>query len=788
MNRPILLSPAGSYESFSGALNAGADAVYLGGDRFSARAYADNFSSDEVCRAITEAHFYGKRVYLTLNTLMKDDEISDAVSYIRPMYEAGLDAVIIQDLGILSKVREIYPDLEIHASTQMTIAGEEGALWMKDKGIDCIVPSRELSLNEIKRIKEKTGMKIECFIHGAMCYCYSGQCLMSSMLGDRSGNRGRCAQPCRQMYDTVIDGEDPEKLRTTDYPLSMRDMCTIEILPSLIESGIDLFKIEGRMKSPEYSAGVTAIYRKYIDRYFEKGAAAYSVDPDDMNTLRHLYVRNQLQDGYYNRPNGADMISGDKPGYSGNDENITAMIRQKYLGGSTKKSLSAEVTLKTDMPAEMVLSDGQVKGHASAGVVQKALKAPLSEDLFKERISKTGGTVVDIPVQNISLTADEGIFMPNGMINELRRAAIDDYVKNKISSYGKYRSSSAYSNIENSESVADNLSENKRSSQNNRVDETVKTSKETHKSSMKISISVMTAEQLEAAVRSSCDNIIIDSDMYLSDYDYVRELISSKKAGRHDYYIVLPYIFRSSRNSDRNFMNDLTELAFEDDMIKGFLFRNLDELHFIEKIKADGKNKMLIADAGFYTFNSAAADFISGEVSGFTYPYELTDHEIKMMADNLKGSVNTKANADKAVGGELIVYSTIPMMITSNCIRKTAGKCLHGHGDGRDLEDILNIKTGIRDRKGIRFSVYTNCDHCYNVIFNSVPMNLSGHIKEIKMTGASSLRLEFVYENSSEVTRIISAFDEALKSGRLPDGYRLRPNAYTTGHFIHGIQ
>jgi putative protease len=351
MKKPILLSPAGNYECFRGALLAGADAVYMGGDRFSARAYADNFTCENVCSAVTEAHFYGKRVYLTLNTLMKDNELSDAIEYIRPMYEAGLDAVIVQDLGAMAEIKRTYPDLEIHASTQMTISGEEGALWLKDKGIDCVVPSRELSIGEIKRMKEKTGMKLECFIHGAMCYCYSGQCLMSSMLGDRSGNRGRCAQPCRQMYETLIDGVDPERMRTTSYPLSMRDMCTIEILPELIEAGIDIFKIEGRMKSPEYCAGVTSIYRKYIDRYFENGPDGYFVDNEDMNILRHLYVRNQLQDGYYNRPNGADMISGDKPGYSGSDEKMIESIHKKYLEDQEKTVLSANVTLKTGSPA-----------------------------------------------------------------------------------------------------------------------------------------------------------------------------------------------------------------------------------------------------------------------------------------------------------------------------------------------------------------------------------------------------------------------------------------------------
>ncbi|MDE6064718.1 MAG: U32 family peptidase, partial [Lachnospiraceae bacterium] len=261
--RVELLAPAGNYEGFLGAVRAGADAVYLGGEKFGARAYADNFTGEEICRAISYAHLFGRKVYLTVNTLLKDTELSELPAYLEPFYEAGLDGVIVQDIGAFLLIRDTFPGLKLHVSTQMTVTGSHAAKKLKEMGADRIVPARELSLKEIEKLKQDTGLEMETFIHGAMCYCYSGQCLFSSILGGRSGNRGRCAQPCRLPYQIAEGGQQKKET----YPLSLKDLCSISFLPKLIAAGIDSFKIEGRMKKPEYTAGVTAIYRKYIDLY-----------------------------------------------------------------------------------------------------------------------------------------------------------------------------------------------------------------------------------------------------------------------------------------------------------------------------------------------------------------------------------------------------------------------------------------------------------------------------------------------------------------------------------------
>ena len=289
-NHIEILAPAGSYESLTAALAAGADAIYAGGMRFGARAYAGNLDEEQYLRAIDEVHLQQRKIYLTVNTLLKDYELAELYEYLLPYYRQGLDAVIVQDLGVFSFIREVFPDLPVHVSTQMTVTGEYGAEFFGRKGATRIVPAREISLEEVRRMKERTGLEMECFVHGAMCYCYSGQCLMSSMIGGRSGNRGQCAQPCRLPYS--VEGKKPQDL------MSLKDLCTIEMIPDLIEAGIDSFKIEGRMKQPEYVYTVVRMYRKYVNLYLQKGRDGFRVKPEDLKTLENAYRRRGYMKGY----------------------------------------------------------------------------------------------------------------------------------------------------------------------------------------------------------------------------------------------------------------------------------------------------------------------------------------------------------------------------------------------------------------------------------------------------------------------------------------------------------
>lgn len=311
-----LLAPAGSYESLTAAVNAGADAVYVGGSRFGARAFANNLTEEKLLQAVDECHLRGKQLYLTVNTLLKDDEMAELYDYILPYYTRGLDAVIVQDMGVFTFLRREFPDLPIHASTQMTITGPDGAKLLKDLGASRIVTARELSLQEIAGIHKQVDIEIESFVHGALCYCYSGQCLYSSLIGGRSGNRGRCAQPCRLPYDLYQKG-NRLNYGADKFLMSPKDMCTLDLIPELVESGVYSFKIEGRMKKPAYTAGVVRIYRKYIDLYLQKGRRGFHIEENDRLELMDLYNRGGFSTGYYKTGNGKEMMSLVRPNHIG---------------------------------------------------------------------------------------------------------------------------------------------------------------------------------------------------------------------------------------------------------------------------------------------------------------------------------------------------------------------------------------------------------------------------------------------------------------------------------------
>ncbi|HWR26234.1 MAG TPA: DUF3656 domain-containing protein [Methanosarcina sp.] len=306
---PELLAPAGGMEALIAAVENGADAVYLGSRAFSARGYASNFSEEELEEAVDYAHLRGVKIYVTVNTLLKEDEMESALILLSHLREIGVDAVIVQDLGLISLAREYFPDLPLHASTQMTLHNSEGVKFVKNLGIKRAVLSRETSLQDIKRIKERSEAKIEVFIHGALCISYSGQCLLSSLIGGRSGNRGYCAQPCRKKYRLYCEGK---QIKTEgNYLLSPKDLNTSSGIGALMEAGIDSFKIEGRMKRPEYVAGVVRIYRRLIDRY-TRNPDGYFISEEEREILTQLFNRGFIQGYFFENPRG-ELMSRENP-------------------------------------------------------------------------------------------------------------------------------------------------------------------------------------------------------------------------------------------------------------------------------------------------------------------------------------------------------------------------------------------------------------------------------------------------------------------------------------------
>lgn len=732
MNRPELLAPAGNYEAFLGALNAGADAFYLAGQRFGARAYADNFSEEELCRALRTAHFHGKKIYLTVNTLVKEKELDTLYPYLLPLYEAGLDGVIVQDIGVMRYIGQAFPSMELHASTQMTLTGSCGAAFLKRLGVTRVVPARELSLEEIKALKQETGMEIECFVHGAMCYSYSGQCLFSSILGGRSGNRGRCAQPCRLPY-SVWQGE--KCVMKDAYPLSLKDMCTISYLPSLIEAGIDSFKIEGRMKKPEYAAGVTALYRKYIDLY-EQDPQGYRVDQRDLEQLQKLYIRSEVQTGYYDRYNGREMVTIGKPGYLGSDESLLRQIREKYLCEPAAEPVTLRAVLRAGEPLQLSVQGREHSIEVYGACVQEAQKNPLTPDTVRKQLMKTGNSCLKVSHAEVILQGD--CFLPVSALNAVRREAVDAY--------------------ENAVIQGNGLPVNRKATSGMTIGQTDFLPEEHAGKEMPVippkgsrDILVHTLPQLTTALDCSCRRIYIESDLYLQQTKEVKALVQNR--GEREIYLALPYILRKH---DAAYLERLLLEVSGETAVQGMLLRNYEALGFLEQQEFRGS---LVADAGLYCFNREALAFWKAYAEEICLPYELNAAECRQI---------TAYADDCGITTSMIAYGTIPMMLTANCLRKTTIGCL------KDRQGEKNGKLRLVDRRQMAFPVETNCIHCYNVIYNSLPYSLHTRQKELERAGADVLRYDFVWEDEKQMRAVL---DDVFPFAE-----------YTTGHVKRGIE
>jgi len=737
--RVELLAPAGNYEAFVGALNAGADAVYLGGENFGARAYADNFSTEEICRALRYAHILGKKIYLTVNTLIKEQEFASLYDYLSPFYEAGLDGAIIQDLGVWQYIRETFPGMALHASTQMTITGSPGALFLKENGAARIVPARELSLSEIKTMKERTGLELECFIHGAMCYSYSGQCLFSSILGGRSGNRGRCAQPCRLPYQ--ISDSDGRPKGDTGYVLSLKDMCTLAFLPELIEAGIDSFKIEGRMKRPEYAAGVTAVYRKYIDAYYE-APDDYHVDPSDMDRLRNLYIRDEVQTGYYERANGREMIAIKRPGYLKTDEALLSEIAENYLGGERKCPMVLGASFRAGERAVLQIEGGGISLTTYGPVVEQAQKQPMTQEDFQKRLCRTGNSFVALT--DVNIITDGNVFMPVSQVNELRRNAIEAFEDRLIEENGfpAHR-----------ERVQDTLQKEHKDSMN-------------WNGQAQLHVAVQNMEQLRAVLRYPCERIYLDSDWYLEEFDQISQCFD-KMTGTA-VFLALPYVVREK---DNGYFQELFSHLTGNLKIEGFLIRNLESLF---RIRAFSSEHEIVTDAGIYCFNERAGRFLQQYCKESYLPYELNGKECRKLAGKMMMRPEAEDGAEP-LRMSMIIYGTIPMMLSANCIRKTASAC-PGRADSRSRWETCYLT----DRYHVRFPVLCNCRHCYNVLYNSVPYSLHQNKEALSGMRLFAKRLDFIRETGSQTEKILDYFFE--KNDVFPVA------RYTTGHFKRGVE
>ena len=612
-----LLAPAGNLEIFKGVIESGADAVYVGGSMFGARAYANNFTEEELLEAIDFAHLRGVKVYLTVNTLIKNSELSKLYDYLLVYYKRGLDAVIVQDIGVVKAIHEYFPSMEIHTSTQMTVTGADGVRFLSQFGVTRVVMAREVSLAEMKRIHEETGMELEAFVHGALCYSYSGQCLFSSILGGRSGNRGRCAQPCRLPY--TVEGKKDE------YILSLKDMCGIKALDKLHDAGVYSLKIEGRMKQLEYACGVVKYYRSYID-------SMKPVTDADYDRIKALGNRCGFTDRYYFDHNGSDMVTYVKPNFVSNAAEPSPEKR--------KLSIEGELVLREGEPGSLTVKRGDVTYKASIEPVSAALKAPLDKKAAIDRINKTGDT--DFEFSHIKAQIGENVFVPNGALNKLRRDAISGLCDKLLKKY--YRDDARYADMSKLTALPEHVVKSDAAHDEAINDYTT-------------ICSCMTRAQLDTLIGYECfDVFYLDFDMYdrktlIQQFaDDVKCLTKRNKK----VYLMLPTIFRAD-SSDYfvSIAKELDKVSFD-----GFVVKNYEELYLTENLFT---GKKVILDHNMYTFNDVSKSaFFEHGVSGDTVPLELNSREI-MHRNN--------------IGSQMIVYGYYPLMTTANCVHKNTKGC-----------------------------------------------------------------------------------------------------------------
>ena len=760
MKKPELLAPAGDYGCFQAALKAGADAVYIGGQEYGARAYAGNFSRDEVLSALDEAHFYGKKIYLTVNTLMKQEELDRLADFIAPFYEAGLDAVIVQDVGALCVLGKNFPHLPLHASTQMTVTDAAGAETLKRLGIVRVVPARELSLEEAALLKKESGLEVEVFIHGAMCYCYSGQCLFSSMLGGRSGNRGRCAQPCRQPYRIRS-----QKTGKACYPLSLKDMCTIDLIPELMDAEIDSFKIEGRMKRAEYVAGVTDVYRRRIDEYLENPQKKREVPPQDRKLLSTLYVRSGLGSGYLKKHNGRDMITLDQPGYAGCEEGELTEIRSRILERTMEFPVSLTAELEAGKPFRLTAMAGKEMVCLEGETVQRAQKRPLGEEEVRRQLAKTGGS--GFRAEKITVRMEGEVFLPVKAINELRRSALEKLRAGRIADCRRQSGTDA----ETEKDAPSGLAAVSSARPEPAPSLTQPELSEKRPAPCSLSASVTTLPQFLACLNAGVSRIYVS---YAAMNGEMEDGLKAAKAEgiSSEIFLSLPVILRAETRKQMKRVKALLDTG----LFEGAQTPSPSGLMWL---KENGWKGKIAFDHRIYIWNRQTWEYWSADMDTYCAPLELNGRDVLALPSPEEGKRGRE---------EILVYGRIPMMVTANCIRKTAGECPKDvrpekgakaeARDGRTGKELLLI-----DRYQAEFPVVTDCRFCVNVIYNSVPLSLHGYLGELVESGAAFLRLDFLEENGKETEDILRLFENGLSGKQVQPEY-----AFTTGHFRKGAQ
>ena len=745
-----LLAPAGSLKTLKAVIHAGADAVYLGGSMFGARAYANNFNEEELLEAIRFGHIHGRKIILAVNTLLKEYELGQLYDYLHPYYEAGLDAVIVQDMGVMEFVKTHFPNLPIHTSTQMTITNVEGARLLKEQGVERVVTAREMSLEEIQRIHDEVGVELESFIHGALCYCYSGQCLFSSIIGGRSGNRGRCAQPCRLSYE-VLQGEKSLTGHHETPILSLKDMCTLPFLYELADHGVYSFKIEGRMKTPEYAAGVVSIYRKYMDSYLD--GSRIPVEKKDIRALLELGNRGGFTSGYYYHHNDSDMLSGESASHNKSEGVLQDNIRREYVETELKEKIKGKLILNKECPAKIEVQYGKIKVSYQGDMVLVAQNRPLTKEVVTEKITKTGNT--SFVFEKLEVTMDDDIFMPVNQLNQLRRGALEALEEALLKPYERTLP----------ELVETSSAETDRQTTGNAINEkqisgqslSQTSGQQPADSSTEVRVLIEDAEQLLAVLKADfVDTVYLDCMLYTRE-NLIRKLsedIDRVHASGKKAFYVFPFIFRQQTSLFyEKIMPELKKLPLD-----GIMVRSLDEIAFIKEW--GNENWQMVSDSNLYTYSNEASEYF---------------YRLGMMQDTIPVELNRKEILRRENSrSEMIIYGRLPLMITAQCIHKNTLGCMH-------QPKVLNLK----DRYSIHFPVKNFCPECYNVIYNSLPVCLFKEDVTVKKIAPAAVRLSFTTETEEEAEQILTIYGDIYKNGGILGQL---PMECTNGHFKRGVE
>lgn len=731
-----LLAPVGSMESLFAAVENGADAVYLGGKLFNARQFASNFDYEELKIAVEYAHLRNVKVYITVNILIGDREMRKTLNYIKYLYEIDVDGIIVQDLGLASVVRELFPDLPLHGSTQMTINNLPGAIFLQNLGFKRVVLARETPLEEIKTIYENTNIELEGFVHGALCVSFSGQCLMSSIIGGRSGNRGICAQPCRMAYDIIQYNRDQSLSSQWNkkYVLSPKDLNTIGYLDTIINSGIVSLKIEGRMKRPEYVATIVKNYRKALE------LGINGITQEDKDDIFQIFNRGFTK-GIMLKDFGRKFISFDRPDNRGNpNDDLLSRAKESYRDSNRKYPIQMEMNISIGKPPELIVKyEGDSFRVESDYIVEKGKKVILTKERVLDQLSRLNDTVYYIEKANIHL--EEESFLPISVINGLRRDAIEK-LDNKRKNFNNRKP------IFNKEYEA-------------KIQKYFNFTKEEREKGNKISISLVNENQFNQIDLSKLDRLYIGFQEGLE-----KALIKIKEAGKEAFLLTDKILYNEDLNQLKALITPLENL------IDGISVSNLGTLQWVkENFHLDIHGNM-----GLNIFNSfTVAKLKDLGLKSLTLSPELNMKQIDEICT--KGSVDY----------ETIGYGYLPLMTTKHCPMSLVKDC---KDDSNCNNCPFSKDYGLKDRKGMNF--YMERRRGTTTIYNSVPLMVLDSLEQIYRSGVNMVRLDFTFEkeNIKEIQEIYYNYAKDMVSGREVMEYVERykeEKEITKGHYFRGV-